>query len=151
MLLIKLRLSCAQMARHGAVVYMFAQHLSLLSCLFTFLCVFDFGNAAALLRFTSWEAAGSIRWRGGKKTGPIPKSVAHEVEGSGAAGSRPWFHPRPVLRALPFPVHADGTAFPDFIWGNLIPPLLPLERESISGHMSTRFVRLFITINCCST
>lgn len=61
MLLIKLWLPCAQMARHGGVVYMFAQHLSLLSCLFTFLSVFDFGNAAALLRFTSREAAGSIR------------------------------------------------------------------------------------------
>lgn len=48
-------------------------------------------------------------------------------------------------------VHADGTALPDFIWGNQIPPLLPLERRSISSHMSTRFVRLFITINCCST
>lgn len=48
-------------------------------------------------------------------------------------------------------VHADGTALPDFIWGNQIPPLLPLERKSISSHMSTRFVRLFITINCCST
>lgn len=86
-----------------------------------------------------------------KKTRPIPKSVAREVEGTGAAGSRPRFHPRPVLRALPLPVHADGTALPDFIWGNQIPPLLPLERRSISGHMSTRFVRLFITINCCST
>lgn len=49
------------------------------------------------------------------------------------------------------PVHADGTALPDIIWGNLILPPLPLERRSISGHMSTRFVRLFITINCCST
>lgn len=42
---------------------------------------------------------------GGKKekknTGPIPKSVAREVEGSSAAGSRPRFHPRPVLRVLP--------------------------------------------------
>lgn len=149
MLLIKLWLHCAQMARRGGVVYMFAQHLSLLSCLFTFLGVFDFGNGAALLRFTSWEAAGSIRWE--KNPGPIPKSVAGEVGGTGAAGSRPRFHPRPVLRALPLPVHADGTALPDFIWGNLIPPLLPLERRSISGHMSTRFVRLFITINCCST
>lgn len=150
-LLIKLWLPCAQMAWHGGVVYMFAQHLSLLSCLFTFLSVFDFGNAAALLRFISWEAAGSIRWGGGKKRGSIPKSVAGEAERTRAAGSRPWFHPRPVLRALPHPVHADGTALPDFIWGNLIPPLLPLERRSISGHMSTRFVRLFITINCCST
>lgn len=151
MLLIKLWLHSDQMARRGGVVYMFAQHLSLLSCLFTFLDVFDFGNGAALLRFTSWEAAGSIRWGGKKKTGSIPKSVAGEVEGTGAAGSRPRFHPRPVLRALPLPVHADGTALPDFIWGNQIPPLLPLERRSISGHMSTRFVRLFITINCCST
>lgn len=50
-----------------------------------------------------------------KKTRPIPKSVAREVEGTGAAGSRPRFHPRPVLRALPLPVHADGTALPDFI------------------------------------
>lgn len=50
------------MGRRGGVVYMFAQHLSLLSCLFTFLRVFDFGNGAALLRFISWEAAGSIRW-----------------------------------------------------------------------------------------
>lgn len=66
-------------------------------------------------------------------------------------GADPRFHPHPVVRALPLPVHADGTALPDFIWGNLIPPLLPLERRSISGHMSTRFVRLFITINCCST
>lgn len=86
-----------------------------------------------------------------KKNGPIPKSVAQEVEGTGAAGSRPQFHPRPVLRAFSLPVHADGTALPDFIWGNQIPPLLPLERRSISSHMSTRFVRLFITINCCST
>lgn len=53
MLLIKLWLHCAQMAQRGGVVYMFAQHLSLLSCLFTFLGVFDFGNGAALLRFTS--------------------------------------------------------------------------------------------------
>lgn len=45
----------------------------------------------------------------------IPKSVAGEAEGTGAAGSRPRFHPRPVLRALPLPVHADGTALPDFI------------------------------------
>lgn len=57
----------------------------------------------------------------------------------------------PVPRAPPGPVHADGTSLPDFIWGNQILPLLPSERRSISSHMSTRFVRLFITINCCST
>ena len=146
MLLIKLWLLCAQMARRCGVVYVFAQHLSLLSCLFTSLCVFDFGNATALLRFTSWKAAGSIRWKKSRHYSQISK-----VEGTRAAGSRPRFHPRPVLRVLLLPVHADGTVLPDIIWGNLIPPLLPLERRSISGHMSTRFVRLFITINCCST
>lgn len=147
--LIKFCPAWAQMAPGRTVVYVFAQHLSLLLCLFALLCVFDFGNGEALLRFTSWEAAGSIWWGGEKKkTGPIPKSVAHEFEGSAAAGSRPWFLFR--VRRLA-PVHADGTSLPDFIWGNQIPPLLPSERRSISSHMSTRFVRLFITINCCST
>lgn len=57
------------MARRGAggIVYVFAQHLSLLSCLFTFVGVFDFGYAAALLRCTSREAAGSIRLKREKK------------------------------------------------------------------------------------
>lgn len=111
MLLIKLWPPSAQMARHGGVVYMFARHLSLLSCLFTFLSMFDFGNAAALLRFRgSW-----FNKMKKKEKVPIPKSVAREVEGTGAAGRRPRFHPRPVLRALPSPVHADGTALPDFI------------------------------------
>ena len=50
-----------------------------------------------------------------KKTGPIPRSVAGEVEGTGAAGRRPRVRPRPVSRALPVPVHADGTVLPDFI------------------------------------
>lgn len=62
MLLIKFCPACAQMAPRCGLVYVFAQHLSLLSCLFALLCVFDFGNGAVLLRFTSWEAAGSIWW-----------------------------------------------------------------------------------------
>lgn len=102
------------MVQCGGVVYMFAQHLSLLSCLFTFLGVFDFGNGAALLRFYFTRGSWFNKMRK-KKTDPIPKSVAGEVEGTGAAGSRPRFHPRPVSRALPLPVHADGTALPDFI------------------------------------
>lgn len=150
MLLIKLWLQCAQMARRAGAVYMFAQHLSLLSCLFTFLSVFDFGNGTALLRFYSMRGSWFNMMRKKKKK----KNTAYSQIScwwTGAAGSRPRFHPRPVLRALPLPVHADGMELPDFIWGNQIPPLLPLERRSISGHMSTRFVRLFITINCCST
>lgn len=110
-----------------------------------------FWQRRSIIAFYFMRGSWFNKMRGKKKTGSIPKSVAGEVEGTGAAGSRPRFHPRPVLRALPLPVHADGTALPDFIWGNQIPPLLPLERRSISGHMSTRFVRLFITINCCST
>lgn len=110
-----------------------------------------FWQRRSIIAFYFMRGSWFNKMRGGKKRGSIPKSVAGEAEGTRAAGSRPWFHPRPVLRALPHPVHADGTALPDFIWGNLIPPLLPLERRSISGHMSTRFVRLFITINCCST
>lgn len=70
--LIKLRLPGAQMAHRADAVYMFTQHLSLLSCLFAFLCVFDFlVKAAALLRFTAPDAAGSIR----RGRGPIPTSA----------------------------------------------------------------------------
>lgn len=47
-----------------------------------------------------------------KKTGPIPKSLAHEFEGSAAAGSRPRF--LFCVRRLA-PVHADGTSLPHFI------------------------------------
>lgn len=92
---------------------MFAQHLSLLSCLFTFVGVFDFGNAAALLRFTSREAAGSIR--GEKKQALFPNQLLVRLRELERQGADLQFHPHPVLRALPLPVHADGTVFPDFI------------------------------------
>lgn len=153
MLLIKLWPACAQMAPRRGDVYVFAQHLSLLSCLFALLGVFDFGNGAALLRFTSWEAAGSIWWGGKKekKQAQFPNQLLVRLREARQQGADPGSTHVLFYVCCLSAVHADGTALPDFIWGNQIPPLLPLERRSISSHMSTRFVRLFITINCCST
>lgn len=88
--LIKFCSAWAQMAPGRAVVYVFAQHLSLLLCLFALLCVFDFGNGEALLRFTSWEAAGSIWWGGRrkkKKQAQFPNQLlmsSREVQQQGA-------------------------------------------------------------------
>lgn len=135
-------LSCAQMAPGRAVVYVFAQHLSLLSCLFALLATAK--HYCVLLherQLVQYD-------EGKKKKTKFPNQLLMSSREVQAAGSRPRFLLR--VRRLA-PVHADGTSLPDFIWGNQIPPLLPSERRSISSHMSTRFVRLFITINCCST
>lgn len=144
--------------RVEAVVCVLTQHLSLLSCLFALAFRVPFWQRRHVIAFffffsTSCKAAGSIRWKGARKK-KKKRSWSYSQISRGEAqrqGADPTSTHVLLNVRRRSPVHADGTALPDIIWGNLILPPLPLERRSISGHMSTRFVRLFITINCCST